>query len=411
MPMVTGNDTRMAALTKEFERLAGDEEPEAEVAPAEAEPEPTEPQAEPEPEAAPEGETAEQKADRERDDKGRFAAGKEKGGKEKPDTTGKPKPGAKVETTAPKPGATTTTKPPEKAAATATEPARPAAPTTRAPQSWTPQAREEWAKVPPAAQQEILRLEGETRRVLSENAQVRKAYGEAQQFRSTIEEHLVRPYEGIFRAEGLDPYQGVASIVQTYAALHVAPQQQKDAILADLVTRYGTIEGMNAILQGQAPAQAAAAPAPMQRQAPQVDPRAIIREELQALAQQRESQQADGELSTFMHSGPGGTEPEFIQDVWQPMQLILDAADAQGRKLTFEQAYNMALKMDENLQSILAQRAAAAAVTAQPSASPAQRARVAAATVRSKPAGGGDPTPAATDRRAMLEKAAAERSR
>ena len=372
--MATENTDRRAMLRDAFRSAAAEEEdttPEVEEAPAE---EPAaEEEAKPEKEEAAAPEPEEKPAPEGRDEKGRFA----------------PKAAPKAE-----------------AAPKATEPkveapkaeAKPEVPPTRAPQSWTPAEREQWAKLTPEAQRAVLRTEQETRRVLQENAQLRRGYGEASQFRQTLDQHL-RPYEGIFRAQGMDPVSGALSVVQTYGALHYGAPQQKAAILAQLIGQFSSVDDVNAVLQGQVPAQTQPARPPPQQ--PQVDPRALVREELQSLQQQMAVSRAEQDFDRFR-----GTNPEWLDSpgVWENMQAVLDASAQRGRNLTYEQAYDLALKMDPEIQGILQQRAQVQAAVAPSATAPTARARAAAATVRSKPAPAVAAAPDPTDRRAMLQR-------
>lgn len=383
---------RRAMLAEAFNRSTETEEepaeaPEVEETPAD------EPEA-PAAEAAPEdgGETEEKpEGERGRDDKGRFT--------ERPAA----KPVAEKAPKAPK--AATPAKPkPGEAAPVATQPPKaaepPKGPDIKPPQSWTAQAREAWKDVPPAAKQEIVRLEGETKRVLQENAGLRRQSAEAGQFRQQIETNL-RPWEGIFRAEGTDPLSGAMNVVQTYGQLHYGAPQQKAQILLGLIQRFSSFDDINAVAeavaQGRAPA---AAPAPRQAAPPPqaVDPRALIREEFQNIQQAAVMQRAEKDYDSFL-----AAQPEFLNDVFEDMQTILDAAATRGRNLTYQEAYDRAVKMHDGVQAILAQRAQAAAATQPSATAPTARARAAAATVRSRPTSVSGPAVDPNDRRAMLQ--------
>lgn len=388
--MPTDTTDRRAALRAAFEAAEKENEPIEEPAAVEEPVEPAEPEAAAEAEAAPvEGaEPAEEKGDRGRDDKGRFVPqSKAKEAK----VEAKPAPKTESVTPQPKPATQTATQAPASPAQTSTA--------LRPPQSWTAGAREVWKDVPPVAQAEIHRLEGETRRVLQDNAGLRRQVTDGQKFREGID-GFVRPFEGIFRARGQEPLQGVANVVQTYAALHYAPPAQKAAILADLIGQFSTVDDVNAVLSGQAP------PAPQNfrpppQQAP-VDVDALVEKRLQAWQDQALSHRAENEWTTFE-----GTNPEFLADVRDDMQSLLDSAAARGRNLTYQEAYDRACKMNESVQTVLAQRKAAEsarAAAAQPSATTAQRARTAASTVRSRPATAVQPAVDPNDRRAMLER-------
>jgi len=386
---------RKAFMLEQFEAATEepDEVPIEVEAPAE-EPEKPEPAEKPDPDTEPRaGETPEEKAARLRDDKGRFQAD-EKAGRGKERASAKPK----VE------GATVAD--PKKPAAAAAEPVKAPGADLKAPQSWTAAAREAWKDVPPAARQEIHRLEGETRRVLQENAGLRRESGEAQQFRAQVQETL-RPYETLARASGMNAMQYADSVLQAAAALSVGTPQQKAGMFAQLLVNYGAdLDMVNAALQGHLPVGGP----PPQRQPPgpqqqPVDVRAVVQEQFQALQQQALSAKADRDLEAFT-----ANPPEFLNDVWEDMQLVLDNAAQRGRNLTYEQAYDAACKMNDEVQGIIQQRKAAEAATRGSAAAPTQRARTAAATVRSRPAQVGTEAADPTDRRAMLAKFAGKAS-
>lgn len=393
---------RRADLNAVFEKLSKDgEEPEITEAPeVEAAPEPEEKPAEVEAAAeveAPKDETAEQKAKRERDDKGRFAPKTEEA---KPDKAPK---ALKSEKTSP-------------AAAKPTEPAKPAAAApqpqaVRAPQSLRAAAREAWSKAPPEMRpllEDVARLEGEAKRVLQENAGLRHQVEEVGKYRESVE-GFVRPFDGIFRAQGFqNSMDGVASVVNTYAALHYAAPQQKAAILWNLINQFSSEQDMNsyaeAVAQGRAPQPQAASqqvrPPPQATQPQPMDPRALIREEFQNLQQAAALAREEKNYDTFLAGNPEFIEYPGVQD---QMQTILDSAATRGRNLTYQQAYDLALKMDAEIQGILEQREAAARASLPSATAPTARARAAAATVRSKPAGAVGEQADPKDRRALLE--------
>lgn len=344
----------------------GDAEPEAPAEEAiEAAPEPTDEVTD----DAPAEETAEEQEARERDERGRFTKAEE-AAKAKPAQVVKP---AKLAAT------------PQPQAAAQVEAAKAPGADLKPPQSWTAAARETWASVPPAARQEIHRLEGETRRVLEQSAQIRRErdgiaerYQHEAGFRQQVLSGL-QPFEGVFRAQGMDPVQGAMSVVQTYGALHYGSREQKAGILAGLINSFSNVDDVNAVLQGQVqPQPFRPAPIAQQQPQPQVDVRALVQEQLQTLAQQAQSTKADQELEAFL-----GTQPEFIRDVWDEMQAVLDAAHARGRRISYQDAYDRALKLNDDVQSVLAQRQAAEAARA--AGQRTARARVAASSVRTSP--------------------------
>jgi hypothetical protein len=304
-------------------------------------------------EAAPESaaqpepqETAAEAAQRARDEKGRFAP---KAPEAKPEPAAAkpadPKPAPEAKPPEPKP-----------------EPAA----HVKAPQSWKPQAREAFAKAPPEVQQEVMRRESEIARALNETADARKT---VEQVRQTLQ-----PYEAIARANGMDAMQYAGSVMQTAAVLHMGSQQQKDALIARLIGMYGaSVDGINAHLQGQAP-QAQAAP----QQAPQ-DVSALVQQEFQRVAQEAQQQRAASAWEEFQ-----ATEPEFLEQVKPAMREILHLAGQQGRNMTYQQAYDRACKLDEEVSAVLDQRKSADAARAQ--APTVQRAKVAGSSIKATPA-------------------------
>jgi len=374
---------RMAMLREKYQESAAAEE--SEVGEWEAV-QPVEPAAE---QAG--GETAPERIAEPagRDDKGRFTPGKD--GKEKP---------TKVE----KPTQTAAGAGPAPVSAAPAAAAAPPASVGKPPQSWSHAEREAWSKMAPEAQRAVLRREQETAKVLQENAALRKGYGEIRQRVEGIDS-FVRPFEGIFRAQGIEPMQGVANLVQTYAALYMGTQPQRDGILAQLIGQFGSLEGINAYLQGQAPmpqAQPQPAPPTQSQQAPQ-DVRALLREELGAIQQQAALSRADKDFEAFQ-----ATNPEFLEipGVWEAMEQFLDLNATRGRDVTFQQAYDFAVQMDPEVKATLQQRAAAAAATQPNAGASSARARAAAGTIKTKPAASVENQVDLTDRRAMIQQMA-----
>ena len=316
---------------------------------------------------APESEAA--AAERARDEKGRFAK-QEKAAEAAP------------------------AKEPEKAAPTeaapAKEPEKPAEP-VKAPASFKAMAREEWGKVPPAVQQEVIRRERETAIALEQSAEARQGY---QRFRETV-----APYEPMLRSQGVEPMQAVQSLLQTAAALATSPVQQRAAILAGLIQTYlpgkESLEvldnALTGMLQGR-PAQA------VQPQAPR-DPR--VDEIYNAIQQAREQQ-----ARTLEQQAAEGLREvqanEFFEDVKLIMADLLDVAAKQGIALSAGEAYNRATLLHPDVSKVLEQRRAVQQA-ANPQGSTA-RARAAASSVRGSPVA---PLPGAQpeDLRSVLEAA------
>lgn len=341
---------------------------------AEATPVDTAPAAEPAPstppvEAPPTGE-------RPRAEDGKFA--KNKPAAVKPD---KAAPGPGAEKVAPPAAAKGTPAGAASPPAPAGEPA-PAAPAPqpfKAPSSWKPAVRELAAKLPPEFRpilEESIRVDNEAKRALNNSTQARQLAEQVQQ--------TLAPFEGLARANGMDSLKYAGTVMQTAAALQMGTPQQKAAVVAQLIGAYGVdVDAVNAVMQGQAPQ-------PTQQPQPQQDVGRLVEQALQARIGQAAEAQAVSAWEAFQ-----ATEPEFLSEgIKDSMRLIIEHEAQRGRKVTYEQAYNRACQLDEEVSGVLASRKAAETVRQQAPA--VQRAKVAGSSIKAAPsaAPGTRPEPA-----------------
>ena len=326
---------------------------------------------EPEPvEAAPEGETAEQKADRERDEKGRFVEQKAEAAAAKP--------GAKTTTQVPKVGVTTQTPAPVAAVQSQTKP----------PQSWKPTEREEWGKLPPVAQAAVLRREREIATALQQAAEQNKGS-------SGILEAL-RPYEAVVRQSGMEPAKYVESLVQTAYNLSIAHPERRADLFAELLTQFPVPpQALDAAWARRLGGQGV----PPQQVPPQQmsDPRAIVREELAALQNQAYEQRAQTQAAELSE------KLEFYNDVHDTMADIIAMWDKQGKTFVTEEdlqrAYTLACSVNPEVSRIIERRNAAKASWTVKAAT--QKARAASSSIRTQPTAA--PAAQPTGRRSVLE--------
>lgn len=366
-------------LREELEAaMAAQEAPEPEV---EA---PVEQEAAPEPEPT---ETATERAERLRDERGRFAAKPEDGSEAAPKSAQKPV--AATKAGAPGPAKAGGVEPPTTPPAAAVEPAP-----VKAPQSWKPQVRELAAKLPAEYRpilDEVNRREVETNRVMQESAEARKVAQQTYQ--------ALAPYEGIARAAGSDAWSWAGQALQERAVLQMGSPQQKAQVLARFLAEGGEplVQAVAAVLDGQAP-QAA----PQQYQQP-VNIQAEVQKVLQAQIQQAQATKAERDIEAFK-----ATNPEFLADVAQDMIALFETAGRQGRNLTPQEAYDRACWMNPDVREILEKRKTVEAAKANaPSVAQARRAAV---SVKASPA---EPVKGKQDRslREELEAAAAAATR
>lgn len=344
--------------------------------PAEAVPE------EPVETAAPEAEVP--ATDRARDESGKFVPQKEA----KPAAQSKPPPRAVSPATPPSPagqGATAVATPP--GAATAVAPA------LKAPQSWKPAAREKWASLPPEAQQEVLRREGEVAKALQERADATKGYGAFTE--------AVRPYEALIRASGQQPHQYVGTLLQTAHSLFYGPANNKPALLADLIMQAGVPpealdQALVARMTGQRPAQPQA---PQQFTDPRVDQ--LLQQLESARTERTTAQQAEATSTADAFA----QSHEFFHDVADDFADILDLWAKRGKtevtEADLERAYEIACQQNESVSTVLAGRKAV--VSVQNAQASTARAKAASSSIKSQPTAAVAAQPAG--RRAVLEAA------
>jgi len=332
-------------------------------------------------------ETATEAAQRARDEAGKFVKeNKSAKATKKPPTSAPAE--AKPETPPPAiegEGAAAETPPPAAAAPVTTE-----APKLAAPQSWKPHAREKWAALPPEVQEEAVRIDKEVQRVMRETAETRK-------FASSVQSTLA-PFEGLARANGMDSVKYAGSVMQTAAALHMGTPAQKASIVAQLIGTYGIdVDAVNAVMQGQAPAQAS-----QPAQQPQ-----NVQAEVQRYFEQMQTQQLTNTAQQAIDKAKG--ECEFWNDIGQgkivtmAAQLITMEPDL-APDVALKNSYEILSARTPSVSAVLKQRQEAEAAKARIAST--QQARAAAGSIRSTPAAGADAKPVGL--RAVLEDRAAK---
>jgi hypothetical protein len=245
----------------------------------------------------------------------------------------------------------------------------------KAPASWRPDVREHWGTLPDPVRAEIQRRETEVARTLQETAEARKT---AEAVMKTIE-----PYQAFIKAENSNPLQAIDNLMSTAARLRTGTAPELAQLVAGIVNQFGTgrfgngfIEMLDSALAGQTPRQdpqqVAIEQVLNQRLAPM---QSMLTQFQQAQLQQQQqaSQAAQTEVSTFLERA------EFGNDVREDMADIIEAAQRRGQNMSLQDAYKKACLMNDNVRSVLSQRAKARG--AQQTTTAAQRARSAAVQV------------------------------
>lgn len=256
------------------------------------------------------------------------------------------------------------------------KPATAAQVTDKAPNSWKPEIREHWAKLPAEVRDEINRREQHIQRTISETAQVRKFASDFAQ--------VVNPFAHIIRAQSSTPLQAVHNLMQTAAGLAQGNPHQKAAIVAEIMQNYGIdVQILDQLLvKGGAPnPQQPRVEAPP----PWAKPIFGFMENVQQMQQQR-TQQLHVEAEKAITALEG---KPFFDDLRDEMADLMEVAASRGREMTLEQAYDRAVALNPQIAKIIDQRKLAERNSnpVSQAASTLARARKAASTVSGAPGG------------------------
>lgn len=210
---------------------------------------------------------------------------------------------------------------------------KPSAPAkVKAPQSWTPAAREKFLGLDPDLQQEVLKRETEINRRLEETAQERK-----------IAEGFMRaasPYEAHFRSIGVNPIQAAADLFNAGYVLHTGSAQAKANLLANFVKQFNIdLDTLDTALAqslgagghgGSVGQPAGVDPALMER---------LNRIEQTVTGSVQEKQRLEAEsVNKTISDFAADPKNEFFNDVAQHMVALLQAGTAKDLKDAYDQA-------------------------------------------------------------------------
>ena len=269
-----------------------------------------------------------------------------------------------------------------------------------APVSWKSEEKAHWAKVPPEVKAIIQRREQEVQRALNNTAHARKFTGEFQQ--------VVAPFAHLIRAQNSHPLQAVHNLMQTAAGLMTGNQQQKAAIVAEIISNYGVdLQTLDTTLAGSAQqpnpnaGQGSIPPQFAQALQPIYQFMETIQQSRQTYEQQQAAKAAE-DIQTF------GTTHPFFEEVREDMADLMEMAAKRGRKLSLEDAYKTAIAGNPQYASAVKQNTDAASVSA--AAATLARARNAASSVSGGPRGGAGGTKTPATRRGAIEAAWDEKS-
>lgn len=296
---------------------------------------------------------------------------------------------------APEPGAPNV--PP--AASSAPQPAAQPAAALRPPASMRPEARAQWDKVPLEVQAEVHRRDREVNDALRSSAEARRFHEE---FRQTV-----APYESMIRSEGSEPIKAVENLFKTAAALRTASAPVKARMVAEIVRDFGIdVVMLDSALSGTLPPPAPPPPYVQQLQQ-ELEP---LREFVSQFRQQRETVQARTQAEAAAEIEEFFADEEanpYVNDLREEIADILEVAARRGVQMSLRDAYSRATMLHPTISKLVENRGVAQTVAQQNAA--AQRARNAAASVKSAPTGSsGDEDDADDSIRGALNKSIAK---
>jgi len=276
--------------------------------------------------------------------------------------------------------------------ATGAEPDPEAKLAERAPQSWKPTTRAQWDKLPPEVRKEVNRRELETTKVLNDSATARRLAQEVAE--------AAQPFSARLQALGATPAAAMRELLKSDHILSTAPKAQRAQFMAKLIKDYDVdIESLDQALSGAA----------QQAQDPQVQINAQVERLLQQRMQpyqqllererQREQAESQGFYATVEQMSKDPKFPYFA-DLRESMADIIDLAAKRGRQVSMEEAYNKAAMLDPEISGLVSKTQNVTRANSQ-----AQRAKAASVSVGGAPSGLMSGSPAAGDRRSVIEAA------
>lgn len=218
----------------------------------------------------------------------------------------------------------------------------------KAPASWTPKARETWAKLPPEARAEVAKREAEINTALKQSAAARQGMQELNR--------VMEPYRASLIAAGVqNPFQAIDTLFRTESTLRHGNNYEKAKTIANLISQYGVdIRSLDDILAGQ----------PAKAQGGNSELEALLEQRLAPVnqflqQQQRAQQQAEfqSQQSATASVAKFSEKAEFINEVRMDMADLLDMAAARGQQMSLEDAYNKACALNPEISKVLADRA------------------------------------------------------
>jgi hypothetical protein len=279
--------------------------------------------------------------------------------------------------------------------------AKPAAPATtepqtptpgvselKAPAQWKPAVREKWNALPREVQEEVLRREGDSMRLIG-------SVGPKIRLADEVSAHIA-PFTEQLKANGATPSALLEDVFSTMKFLTSGSPQEKTEVIANIIESYGIdLRALDAVLSQRMHA----GPEVLEARRVTAQAQAVIAQHKGSLEHQS-ALEAEKTLAAF------GADPkhEFLADVKDLMADLIEA----GRATTLDDAYSAAVWAHPDTRKILLQREAQTRAAAK--GGRAAAARRASSAVHGAPSGAASPIKPNASLRETLEAAFDEHS-
>jgi hypothetical protein len=160
----------------------------------------------------------------------------------------------------------------------------------------------------------------------------------------------------VLRTRGATPLEAIDAVMKPAMMLQIGNAAQKTQVVVDLIRDYGIdIRMLDSALAGEALPEK---DDPVSRV---LDERlAPVMEFIHEVrgSRQRAAQESQGQVAQTLQQFAADKANEFFEDVRNDMADLLDMAAQRGQSMTLKQAYDRAVKMNDDVQKVIAQRAA-----------------------------------------------------
>ena len=222
-----------------------------------------------------------------------------------------------------------------------------AAPELKAPSQWRPAVREKWNALPREVQEEIVRREGDSLRLIG-------SVGQKIRLADEVGQHIA-PFMEKIQANGATPSAFLGDVFTTIKHLAGGSPQDKAEVVANIIQSYGIdLRALDGVLSGRISAP------PPNPQVLEAQRRAYAAESVLARQRDQQEQVAERGAAETLQQFSSDPKNEFFGDVRELMADLIES----GRANSMEDAYSAAIWANPDTRKILLQREAEARVAA-----------------------------------------------